>query len=135
MQFADRAGRPAERHGGGVKWLIDNNVPRGVTVLLAESGHEPIEVRQVLAHNSPDAAYAAAGCFVLVTHDRGLAKRCLLAGIHHLWLRTPEPHDEGRVRDVLPAIEEAFAQGSTRVVVSRSTLRYGPDTRDLSAGT
>ena len=66
-----------------MKWLVDNNVPRGVTTLLLDLGHEVAEVRQALADNAPDssvAAYAAAEGFVLVTHDRGLARRCLLAG-------------------------------------------------------
>ena len=83
-----------------------------------------------LADNAPDsavAAYAAAEGFVLVTHDRGLARRCLLARIPHLWLRTPEPHDEDRIREALSAIEEAFAQGSIRVVASRRTLTTGLD--------
>src|ERR1035437_322798 len=77
-----------------MKWLVDNNVPRGVTKLPLDLGHDATEVRQVLAHNAPDsaiAAYAAAEGFVLVTHDRGLARRCLLAGIPYLWLGTPEP--------------------------------------------
>jgi predicted nuclease of predicted toxin-antitoxin system len=116
-----------------VRWLIDNNVPRGVTRFLRELGHEATEVRQVLAHDAPDsvvAAYAAAEGFVVVTHDRGLAKRCLLAGIPHLWLRTREPDDEERMREALPAIEEAFVQGSIRVVASRRTLTTGPDARD-----
>jgi predicted nuclease of predicted toxin-antitoxin system len=108
-----------------MKWFIDNNVPRGVTTLLIDLGHEPTEVRQVLADNAPDsvvAAYAAAEGLVVVTHDRGLARRCLLAGIPHLWLRTPEPQDEDRIREALPSIEEAFAAGSVRVVASRRTL-------------
>jgi predicted nuclease of predicted toxin-antitoxin system len=115
-----------------VKWLIDNNVPHGVTTLLLDLGHEAVEVRQALADNASDlavAAYAAAESFVLVTHDRGLARRCLLAGIPHLWLRTPEPQDADRIREVLPAIEEAFAAGSVRVVASRRTLTSGPETR------
>ena len=115
-----------------MKWLVDNNVPRGVTELLLDLGHDAVEVRQALADDAPDsvvAAYAAAEGFVLVTHDRGLARRCLLAGIPHLWLRTPEPQDEHRIREALPAIEDAFAQGSVRVVVSQRTLTAGPDAR------
>jgi predicted nuclease of predicted toxin-antitoxin system len=118
-----------------MKWLVDNNVPRGVTTLLLDLGHEVAEVRQALADNAPDssvAAYAAAEGFVLVTHDRGLARRCLLAGIPHLWLRTPEPQDEDRIREALPAIEEAFAQGSIRVVASRRTLAIGRDKPQVS---
>jgi predicted nuclease of predicted toxin-antitoxin system len=108
-----------------VRWLIDNNVPRGVTRFLRDQGHEATEVRQVLADNAPDsvvAAYAAAEGLVVVTHDRGLARRCLLSAIPHLWLRTREPDDEERVREALPAIKEAFAAGSVRVVASRRTL-------------
>ena len=108
-----------------MKWLVDNNVPRGVTTLLLDQGHEATEVRQALAHNAPDlavAAFAAAEGLVVVTHDRGLARRCLLAGTPHLLLRTREPQDRGRIREALPAIERAFAQGSIRVVASRRTL-------------
>jgi|SRR5665811_1159846 len=107
-----------------MRWLIDNNVPRGVTTLLLDLGHEVTEVRQVLADNAPDsvvAAYAAAEGLVVVTHDRGPARRCLRAGIPHLWLRTRQPQDEDRVREALAAIEEAFAQGWVRLVASRRT--------------
>jgi predicted nuclease of predicted toxin-antitoxin system len=120
-----------------MKWLVDNNVPRGVTTLLLDLGHEATEVRQALADNAPDsavAAYAEAESFVLVTHDRGLATRCLLAGIPHLWMRTPEPQDEDRIRGALLAIEEAFAQGSVRVVASRRTLTIRRDKRPVSHG-
>ncbi|MGD0248980.1 MAG: DUF5615 family PIN-like protein [Candidatus Limnocylindrales bacterium] len=120
-----------------MKWLVDNNVPRGVTTLLIDLGHEVAEVRQALADNAADsvvAAYATAEGFVLVTHDRGLARRCLLAGIPHLWLRTSEPQDEGRIREALPATEEAFAQGSIRVVASLRTLTMGPETRVVAGG-
>ena len=118
-----------------MKWLGDNNVPRGATKLLLDLGRDATEVRQVLADNAPDsavAAYAAAEGLVLVTHDRGLVRRCLLAGIPHLWLRTPEPRDEDRIREALPAIEEAFAQGSVRVVASQRTVTMGRDKPQVS---
>jgi predicted nuclease of predicted toxin-antitoxin system len=120
-----------------MKWLVDNNVPRGVTTLLLDLGHEAAEVRQSLADNAPDsavAAYAAAEGLVVVTHDRGLARRCQLAGIPHLWLRTPEPQDEDRIQEALPAIEEAFARGSIRVVASRRTLTIGPGNPKIADG-
>lgn len=103
--------------------------------MLLDLGYEVTEVRQALADNAADsavAAYASAESFVLVTHDRGLARRCLLAAIPHLWLRTPEPQDEDRIREALPAIEEAFAHGSIRVVASRRTLTIGRDERQVS---
>ena len=115
-----------------MKWLVDNNVPHGVTTLLVDMGHQAVEVRQALADNAPDsavAAYAAAESFVLVTHDRGLARRCLLAGTPHLWLRTPEPQDVDRIREALSDVEEAFSQGSIRVVASRRTLTTTPEAR------
>jgi predicted nuclease of predicted toxin-antitoxin system len=115
-----------------MKWLVDNNVPRGVTELLLDLGHEAVEVRQALADNAADsvvAAYAAAEGLVVVTHDRGLARRCLLAGTPHLWFRTREPQDRERIREALPAIEDAFAQGSVRVVASRRTVTVGSDAR------
>ena len=94
--------------------------------MLTDLGHEPTEVRQALADNAPDsvvAAYAAAEGLVVVTHDRGLARRCLLAGTPHLWLRTREPQDQERLRDVLPAVEQAFASGAVRVIASLRTLK------------
>ena len=106
--------------------------------MLLDLGHEVAEVRQALADNAPDssvAAYAAAEGLVVVTHDRGLARRCQLAGIPHLWLRTPEPQDEDRIQEALPAIEEAFAQGSIRVVASRRTLTIGPGNPKIVDGT
>ena len=109
-----------------MKWLVDNNVPRGVTRLLLDLGHEAAEVRQALGHDAPDsavAAYAAAEGFVVVTHDRGLARRCLLAGIPHVWLRTRETQDRERLREALPDIEKAFASGSVRVATSRRALQ------------
>jgi predicted nuclease of predicted toxin-antitoxin system len=118
-----------------MKWLVDNNVPRGVTALLLDLGHEAVEVRQALADNAPDsvvAAYAAAEGLVVVTHDRGLARRCLLAGIPHLWLRTREPQDRERIREALPAIAEAFAHGSIRVVASQRTVTVGHRRASLS---
>jgi predicted nuclease of predicted toxin-antitoxin system len=118
-----------------MNWLVDNNVPRGVTTLLLDLGHEVAEVRQALADNAPDsavAAYAAAEGLVVVTHDRGLARRCLLAGTPHLWLRTREPQDRERIREALPAIEEAFAQGSVRVVASQRTLTAGDAIRVIA---
>jgi hypothetical protein len=59
-----------------MKWLVDNNVPRGVTTLLLD------------------------------LYER-----------------------------LLPAIEEAFAQRSIRVVASRRTLTTGPDTRGIADDT
>lgn len=122
---ADRVPKPAESGVEGMKWLVDNNVPHGVTVMLLDLDHEAVEVRQALAHDAEDsavAAYATAEGLVVVTHDRGLARRCLLAGIPHLWLRTPEPQDQERMREALPAIVEAFGSGSIRVAVTRRTL-------------
>jgi predicted nuclease of predicted toxin-antitoxin system len=104
-----------------VRWLIDNNIPRSVTWLLLDRGAEAVEVRAVLAHDAPDAAvaaYAAAEDFVLVTHDRALARRCLGNGVPHLWLRTPEPKDAERIGQTLPAIEEAFDARAVRVTVT-----------------
>jgi len=104
-----------------VRWLIDNNVPRGVTWLLLDRGDEAVEVREVLAHDAPDAAvaaYAAAENFVLVTHDRALARRCLGNAMPHLWLRTPEPRDAERIGEMLPLIEEAFRSHAVQVTVT-----------------
>lgn len=104
-----------------MRWLIDNNVPRGVTWLLLDRGDEAVEVRAVLAQDAPDAAvaaYAAAENFVLVTHDRALARRCLGNAIPHLWLRTPEPRDAERIGETLPMIGEAFRSCAVRVTVT-----------------
>ncbi len=65
-------------------WLVDNNVPRQVTQLLRDLGHDVVEVREVLAASAPDAAIAA---FARqsdrrgVTNDVGFARACRREGI------------------------------------------------------
>lgn len=104
-------------------WLVDNNVPRQVTHLLRDLGHDVVEVREVLAPNAPDAAIAAfarqSGRRV-VTHDTRFAGACRRDGIRHLWLRMPEADDARRIREEIERIEACFHVGALRVTVTRS---------------
>jgi predicted nuclease of predicted toxin-antitoxin system len=103
-------------------WLIDNNVPRQVTVLLRDLGHDVLEVRAVLAANAADAAIAAlarASGRRVITHDIRFARACWRDAIPHLWLRTAETEDRERIHATLAAIERCFGDGALRVVLSR----------------
>lgn len=106
-------------------WLVDNNVPRQVTVLLRDLGHDVREVREVLAANASDAAIAAlarASGRRVVTHDTRFAGACRRDGIPHVWLRTAETEDAERLRATLTAIEACFGDGALRVVLSRRSV-------------
>ncbi len=111
-----------------MRWLVDNNVPRSVTLLLRDSGHDAVEVRQVLALDALDqevAAYARAAGRIVLTHDRGLARRCLALGLVHLWMRTREPDDVGRRRASLTGIEAHLSHGTAlRAVLSARRLTF-----------
>lgn len=106
-------------------WLVDNNVPRQVTVLLRDLGHDVLEVRAVLAANAPDAAIAAlarASARRVVTHDIRFARACWRDGLPHLWLRTSETEDVERLRETIAAIEACFGDGALRVVLTRRSV-------------
>lgn len=106
-------------------WLVDNNVPRQVTHLLRDLGHDVLEVREVLAPDAPDAAIAAfarsSGRRVM-THDRLFARVCQRDGLPHLWLRTREAEDSQRIRDDLEGIEACFDAGAIRVTVTHESV-------------
>lgn len=106
-------------------WLVDNNVPRQVTLLFRDLGHDALEVRAVLGARAPDAAIAAfareSGRRV-VTHDIRFAGACRRDGIPHLWLRTNETEDVERLRESIAAIEACFGDGVLRVVLSRRSV-------------
>lgn len=109
-----------------MQFLVDNNVPRGVTRLLRDSGHDAIEVRAVLGEDAADdvvAAYARAQGLVVVTHDRGLARRALRLGVPHLWLRTREPQDRDRLFACRREVERALVDGALRVEVFAFLVR------------
>lgn len=109
-------------------WLLDNNVPRGVTHFLRDRGEDAVEVREVLAANAPDAdvlAYARATASVLVTHDSALARRARAIGHPCVWLRTREVHDVERFRTELAAIAAALAAGSVDIRVRAVHLDLG----------
>ena len=106
-------------------WLLDNNVPRGVTHLLRDRGDDVVEVREVLSASAPDAdvlAYARATARVLVTHDAALARRARLIRHPCLWLRTREVHDVERIRAELTAIAAALAAGSEDIRLGEGGL-------------
>lgn len=83
-------------------WLVDNQVPRGVTRLLRTSGHDTVEVRSVLGGE-----------------DRDFAGRRRAAGRPTVWLRTLQTEDgpclQGRLTDVIDAIDA----GATQLVLTR----------------
>lgn len=106
-------------------WLVDNNVPRQVTVLLRDLGHDVLEVRAVLAANAPDAAIAAfarASGRRVITHDIRFARACWRDGIPHLWLRTSETEDVERLRGTIAAVETCLRDGALRVVLTRRSM-------------
>jgi len=111
-----------------VRWLIDNNVPRAVTRLLRDRGHDAVEVREILGSAALDAdirAYAVAEGRILLTHDRGLARRCRQWGEAHVWLRCPEPDDRRHLESHLADIEkEAQLPGLTAVVSPVGAIKF-----------
>ena len=109
-------------------WLLDNNVPRGVTHLLRDRGEDVVEVREVLGANAPDPdvlAYSRATARVLVTHDTALARRARAVGHPCVWLRTREVDDVERFRAELPAIGAALAAGSGEIRLGKGRLALG----------
>jgi predicted nuclease of predicted toxin-antitoxin system len=97
-----------------MRWLIDNNVPRGVTRLLDDRGHAVEEVRSVLGEAAADrdiAAYASARRMIIVTHDRGLARRCRQSRLAHVQLRTREVDDRPRLDAVIEDVAEMLEAG------------------------
>lgn len=107
-------------------FLIDNNVPRGVTHLIRDRGFDAVEVRAALAHDAPDSAvvaYAGAQGLVLITHDRGCAHLAERQGVPHVWLRTPETADRDRIAEVLEDVVAAFSTHATRIAVFRTRIR------------
>lgn len=80
----------------------------------------------MLAQDAPDdavVAYAHAKELVLVTHDRGCARRALASGLPHLWIRTREMAARDRLHDALNEIEAAFDGGATRVTLFSTIVR------------
>lgn len=109
-----------------MQFLVDNNVPRSVTRLLRDAGHDAIEVRAVLGQDAADdvvAAYALARELIVVTHDRGLARRALRLGVPHLWLRTRESQDRDRLFACRGEVEGAFLDRAVRVEVFALVVR------------
>ena len=107
-------------------WLVDNNVPRSVTHLLRDRGQDAVEVRAVLGQEAPDdvvAAYAVSQGMYLITHDRGCARIADRLSLPHVWLRTAEPRDADRLREVLDPVLMALGAGVIRVIVFQTVLR------------
>ncbi|MEI8334731.1 MAG: DUF5615 family PIN-like protein [Chloroflexota bacterium] len=111
-------------------WLVDNNVPRGVTQLLRQRGHMAVEVREVLGAAASDpviAAYARRRHLRVVTHDAGFATRCLVDRLPCLWLRTRQRDDRARLEPVLDELVAAFDAGVSHAVLTRTgTVKFGP---------
>jgi predicted nuclease of predicted toxin-antitoxin system len=103
-------------------WLVDNNVPRGVTHLLRERGHVAIEVRDRLGGEAPDSAIAALARsegLRIVTHDVEFARRCRANDVPALWLRTAFTEDRQRLDDVFGEVVEAITSGARQLVLTR----------------
>ena len=101
-------------------WLVDNNVPRAVTVLLRDLGADVIEVRAVLGQAATDdelAAFARATGRYVITHDVRFAQASLRAGLPHVWLRSPESRDREAVEAKLEQIVGCLEAGAARVTV------------------
>ena len=106
-------------------WLVDNNVPRRVTQLLRDLGHDVVEVRDVLTPSAPDAAIAAfarASGRRVVTHDARFARSCRQDRLPHLWLRTAETGDARRVQETIETIGACFYAGAIRVAVTATSV-------------
>lgn len=103
-------------------WLVDNNVPRQVTLLLLDLGHDAPEVRAILGPRAPDAAIARESGRRVITHDIRFAGACRRDGVPHLWLRTVETEDTERLRTAIQEIESCFGDGSLRVVLGRRSV-------------
>lgn len=109
-------------------WLVDNNVPRGLTLLLVDRGEDAVEVRAVLGQDAPDdavVAFAAAQERWLITHDRGCARNALAKGVPpplganpgDRRCRTPETEDAERLRAELDPVLHGLEHGARRVTL------------------
>ena len=109
-----------------MRLLVDNMVPRGVTLAFREEGHSAVEVRAVLGQQAEDAAvaaYALAQGYAVVTHDSGLVNRCRTLGIPHVILRTNEVDDRRRIIDVMGALDVQLGFAGLRAIVTKLTFR------------
>lgn len=104
-------------------WLIDNNVPRAVTLLLRDLGADVEEVRVILGQTATDdeiAAFARATARCVITHDVRFARASLRSGLPHVWLRLPESQARDAIHTNFAGIEECLEGGGLRVVVNRN---------------
>lgn len=101
-------------------WLIDNNVPRAVTLLLRDLGADVEEVRAILGQSASDdeiAAFARATGRCVITHDVKFAQASLRSGLPHVWLRLPESQARDAVHANFVGIEECLDGGGLRAIV------------------
>jgi predicted nuclease of predicted toxin-antitoxin system len=101
-------------------WLVDNNVPRAVTLLLRDPGADVEEVRAILGQTATDdeiAAFARATGRRVITPDVRFARAALRSGLPHLWLRLPESQARDAIHESYVGIEKCLGAGARRVVV------------------
>ena len=98
--------------------------------MLRDLGFDALEVRTVLAQDAPDdavVAYALAQGLILITHDRGCARRAAASGVRHVRLRTRETQDRERLRASIDEVLTAFDGGAVRVTVFLNVLQVATE--------
>jgi hypothetical protein len=106
-----------------VRFLVDENVPAGVTAFLRERGHDVLPVGEYLAKGSPDQLLTIAAemeGLVIITFDRDFKR--LVKQLPHgsrgrfersagrISLSLPEPQALERTRAVIESVEFHYRQ-------------------------
>jgi hypothetical protein len=108
-----------------IRFLVDENVPAGVTTFLRDRGHEVFPVGEYLTKGSPDQLLIAAAereGMVVITFDRDF-KRLVKQlprgsrgrferGTGRISLTLEEPQALGRIRDLIETIEFLYRQAN-----------------------
>ncbi len=115
-------------------WLLDNMIPRSVTLLLRDKGQRAIEVREALGQEASDkaiAAYAASEDLWLITRDPSCADDARVSGVPHVLIRTPQGRrrERDRLEETLDEIMRALAGPTDRVTLFQSIIRYESSSR------
>lgn len=101
-----------------IRFLVDENVPAGVSTFLRDRGHDVFPVGEYLAKGSPDQLLTVAAeleGMVVITFDRDF-KRLITQmphgsrgrferGAGRISLALEEPQALGRIRDLIETIE------------------------------
>jgi hypothetical protein len=108
-----------------IRFLVDENVPAGVTAFLRERGHDVFPVGEYLAKGSPDQLLMVAAeveGMVVITFDRDfkhLVKQMprgsrgrFERGAGRISLALEEPRALGRLRELIETIELLYWQAN-----------------------